>query len=402
MRITRLIRPALSAVAPLAALSLILTLAPAAQAGEPATVTVRVESFEGVTLVPQTTVTTTATAVPVEGGTCNGTSAGGALYDAVHGKWLAKKASGGVEILGIEGIDLPPFGEENYAYWALWLNSTYAAKGACAEELSPGEPVVFVAQCFAIGTECPTSSKAPEHFLTETVPSPSDASVGEPVTVTIGSLSTVGGKAQAKLPVGVTVSDGSTSVEPNASGEASFMFASPGTYTLQAHGPSSVPSDPYTVCVHEDGGSCGTTPDGSSSPPPGSKGVSGSKEETKPSSESGSKTQLAIHLTPVDKHSFPPGRGPRVIAGKLFTDEAISSVRLSLRRSYHGRCWSFNARRARFLRARCGRARPFTVAGGHGYSYLLPHKLPAGSYVLEAKVTGVSRSAVARSDFYVR
>jgi hypothetical protein len=401
MRITRLIRPAASPLAALAVLALACTLVPAAQAGEPATVTVRVESFEGATLVPQTTVTTTTTAVPVEGGTCSGTSAGGALYDAVHGEWLAKKASGGVEILGIDGIDLPPFGESNYAYWALWLSNTYAAKGACTEELSPGERVVFAAQCFAIGTECPSSSKAPEHFLTETTPSPSTVSVGEPVTVTIGALSTVGGKPQAKLPAGVTVSDGTTSVEPNASGEASFTFASPGTYTLQAHGPSSVPSDPYTVCVREDGGSCGTTRDGSPSPPPGSKGVSGSKEETKPSPESGSKVQLAIHLTPVDKHSFPSGRGPRVIASKLLTDEAISSVSLSLRRSYHGRCWAFNAQRARFLRARCGRARPFTVASGKS-SYLLPHKLPAGSYVLEAKVTGVSRSAAARSNFYVR
>ncbi len=43
------------------------------------------------------------TPVPVEGGTCSGTSAGGALYDAVHGVWHAKLASFGVEVAGHRG-----------------------------------------------------------------------------------------------------------------------------------------------------------------------------------------------------------------------------------------------------------------------------------------------------------
>ena len=392
MLITRLIRPAASAATLLAALTL--TFASAAQAGEPATVTVRVESFEGVTLVPQTTVTTTTTAVPVEGGTCSGTSAGGALYDAVKGNWVAKKASGGVEILGIEGIDLPPFGEENYAYWALWLNNTYATKGACAEELSPGERVVFSAQCFATGSYCP-SAKKPEHFLTETAPSPSPAETGEAVTVKIGSLSTTSGKAQS-LPAGVTVTDGTTSVEPNASGEASFTFTHAGTYTLQAHGPSAVASDPYTVCVHEgNDGNCGTTPSGAGD-------VSGFKKELTPTPES--KAEFVIRASsPIDQHHYVAAHAPRVLTGKILTTQAVSSVSLSLRRSYRGRCWTFNAQRARFARTRCGRQSFFTVAsGGTNYSYLLPHKLPAGRYALNVKATGASDSATARTVFYVR
>src|SRR5581483_7077566 len=86
-----------------------------ASAGEAATVTVRVEGFEGATLLAQTQVTTTTASVPVQGGTCSGTSAGGALYDAVKGNWKAVEGGTGVEILGIDGVDLPPFGSENYA-----------------------------------------------------------------------------------------------------------------------------------------------------------------------------------------------------------------------------------------------------------------------------------------------
>ncbi|HXC45529.1 MAG TPA: hypothetical protein VNU24_02905, partial [Solirubrobacteraceae bacterium] len=60
-------------------------------AGQPSTVTVRVVGLTGTTLLPQTSVTTSTAAIESEAGeSCSGTSAGGALYDAVHGNWVVK------------------------------------------------------------------------------------------------------------------------------------------------------------------------------------------------------------------------------------------------------------------------------------------------------------------------
>src|ERR1700730_6172428 len=118
-----------------AALCISFTLGGASQvaAAEPATVTVRVEGFNGVTLLPQTQVTTSTVPIPVEGGSCSGTSAGRALYDATHGNWEVKSEKEGISILGIEGVNLPPFGVGNYAYWALWVNNGFATSGAGGE-----------------------------------------------------------------------------------------------------------------------------------------------------------------------------------------------------------------------------------------------------------------------------
>src|ERR1700684_1322243 len=84
-----------------------LLLASAATAGTPSTVTVRVVGLTGTTLLPQTQVTTTSTPIDPDGepaDLCSGTSAGGALYDAVQGNWVVKYegAEFGYAINGIQ------------------------------------------------------------------------------------------------------------------------------------------------------------------------------------------------------------------------------------------------------------------------------------------------------------
>jgi hypothetical protein len=383
---------------------LFLVLVSVAFAGEPASVTVRVEGFNG-TLVPQTTVTTTTAPVPVEGGTCSGTSAGGALYDATQGDWEAKFENGEPEpqILGVDGVDLLPFGADNYAYWALWVNDTYASNGYCGEQLGANADVVVVAQCFALGQYCPGSATAPDHFLTATPPTSKVVSVGEPVSVTVGSLSTAT-EAAEPLPAGVTVTAGPDTAIPNEHGVATLSFSAAGTYTLQARASDSVPSDPYTICVHNgNDGTCGTqTPGGSSA---GSTSTGGA---TVGAPYKGAYA-LVPHLTGLtDGHVYTRAHAPRILSGSVLAHTTVSSISLTLRREYRHRCYAFNGTTTQFVRARCGTGKPFKVSANSTFSYLLPSALEPGRYVLDVQATDAAgnRTTLARGTsrivFYVR
>lgn len=366
-------------------------LSSSAWAGEPATVTVRVEGFNGVTLLPQTQVTTSTTPIAVEGGSCSGTSAGGALYDATHGDWQVKDEEEGVAVLGIEGVDLPPFGIGDYAFWALWVNSKFATSGACSEEVHANDKVVFAGQCFARGPECPSSASAPDHFLTSTAPSSSVANVGEPVSVTIGSLSTVSGAPEATLPEGVTVTGGGQAVTPNAQGTATLSFPSAGTYTIQAHAPDAVPSDPYTICVHNgNDGTCGTgasTGSASTSPGTTTPAAAGDVAGFKSAPYTGPYALVAKANGLIEGHTYARADAPRVLSGTILAHSPVSSVSLRLRRQYKGRCYAYNATKERFVAARCGQAGYFKVSSDASYSYLLPVSLAPGRYVLDILAT---------------
>jgi hypothetical protein len=355
-----------------------LLLVSSALAAQPSTVTVRVVGLTGTTLLPQTSVSTTT--VPIEpepSKPCSGTSAGGALYDATHGNWVVKYDSGiGYEIDGIQGLNFPPFSVSSPpdAYWSFWLNGAPASSGACEQELEPGSDVVFFAQCTAIGTDCPTSKTAPQHFLTESVPA-TNVQVGAPVSVTVGSLSTETGASES-LPGEVTVSEGSVSAAPNAQGVATLTFPSVGTYTIEAAAPDSVPSDPHTVCVHNgNDGTCGTTIPGVP------KGVPNGGPEI-------------VHPTPAEvatiggvkngRH-YSRRKGPRILSGlvQVPTGGTLHEVRISLQRRDGKRCTEFNGAREAFVHARCGVAHFFSVGSTDSFSYLLPAALPVGRYVFD-------------------
>jgi len=351
-----------------------------------------------------TEVTTSTAPVPVQGGACSGTSVGGALYDATHGDWDAKEASGGVEILGIEGVDLPPFGAEDYAYWAIWLNNGFAQNGACAEQVRPNMDIVFAGQCFAPGPNCPGSATAPDHFLTMTAPTSTDVAVNEPVSVTVSSLGSVSGAPEA-LPEGVTVTGGPATVSPDPQGVATLKFTATGSYTLQARAADSVPSDPYTVCVHDaNDGTCGTTGPTGSSSGSSSGGVLGYSS----SSYKGPYAVVAKLAGLIDNHHYAKGHAPRVLAGKVLAHAGITSVSLRLRRSYKGRCYAYNGVSDRFVSARCGHGGFFKVGTQASFSYLLPESLAPGRYVLDVQATDAAgnRTTLARGTsrvvFYVR
>ncbi len=260
MLTSRRISVALTAIVIAALLSLASVISSASAAGNLATVTVRIQGLGGETLLQQTQVTTNTTSVAVEGGgTCEGTSAGGAIYDATGGNWKVKYQPEGVEIQGLEGLDLPEFNskEPSGIYWAFWLEGKYAEQGMCSQSIASGQHIVLFPQCYAVGPMC-QSATAPNNFLTA-VPGGSTADVGQQIPVTLGALNTETALSEGSLPEGDLLTDGAQTFAPAADGVADVSFSAPGLYMLQAHAPDSVASDPFTICVHNgNDGTCGT------------------------------------------------------------------------------------------------------------------------------------------------
>ncbi len=389
--------------ASLLALSCALAVLPAvASAGTPTTVTVRVEGAGGQTLLPQTVVTTTAAPINVDNNPaddCSGTSAGGALYDAVQGDWGVSFDSGiGVSFNAIEGLDL---GSSTDAYWAFWYDNAYASVGACAQELSPGDHVVFVASCYAVGPGCPTSS-SPDQFLVEGAPNGASVAPGAavpvevntPVSIPVSSISDASYGPDA-LP-GVTVSAGSLSTQVSAPGAATLTFPSTGTYTVQAAATDAVPSDSYTVCVHNgNDGTCGTT-----APQPAATTI-GTTTTTTTSATStaiGAVQGTSVTRAPaaalaafaasiLNSHVYSAADAPRSLAGHVTAPGALLEVRARLTRDDHGRCSAYDGTTERFRAARCGadRAPFFGVGKSPTFSYLLPTRLAPGRYVFDVE-----------------
>ena len=378
-----------------AALFLSLLFAQSVFASQPSTVTVRVVGLTGTTLLPQTSVTTTAIPIEPEAGhACSGTSAGGALYDAVHGNWVVKYESFGYAINGIQGLNFPSFSPTSPpdAYWSFWLNDAPATEGACGQELESGDDVVFFAQCIELGTDCPTSANAPQHFLTETVPAASSVQVGTPVAITVGSQSAETG-AKESLPSGVTVSAGSISATPNAQGIAMLTFPNVGTYTIEASAPDSVPSDPHTVCVHNGpDGTCGTKVPifcATESVPAG--GGCGGPAPAAPQQSAVTARAGGVKAG----HVYSKRKAPRILTGvvQVPAGATLKEVRIGLLRRKGKRCFAFNGSEERFVKSHCGAVKFFSVGDTESFSYLLPGALPRGHYVYDIEAVDAAGHA---------
>lgn len=366
-------------------------------AGTPASVTVRAEGVSE-TKLPPTQVTTDATPVVKDGNSehsCSGFSAAGALDLATGGEWAGKWFSG----LGysVETIKGETFLFSQKYYWSFWLNYKLSTAGICETELSSGDTVLFLPECFSeTARECPETPPAPL-----SVEAPSTANSGEAVDVTVKQYKADGTSTPA---VGVELSDEANRVATDAQGHASLKLVGAGSHVLRvtpAAGSSQVRTE-TTVCVHEgNDGTCGTT-----------------RPKTGPGPSAGPTGNPAP--TPVDKiqvevaqlvfgHVYSRRRAPRVLAGTVLAGSAVRSISISLRRSWHRRCSVFSGERQRFVKARCGHARFFEIpVSGPRFSYLLPSKLPRGRYVYEVKATdaagraSVPRRGSSRMVFYVR
>jgi hypothetical protein len=190
-------------------------------------------------------------------------------------------------------------------------------------------------------------------------------------------------KGEASPSNGATVTGASATATTDSSGHATLSFSSVGEFTLRASASESV-RDETTICVHNgNDGTCGTqTPTGS---PAGSTSASPGTAISTPY-----KGQYALvpKLTSViDGHTYQRGHAPRVLSGSVLAHTTVTSISLTLRREYRGRCYAFDGVTTRFVRARCGAGSPFKVSSNGLFSYLLPESLPPGRYVLDIAAT---------------
>jgi hypothetical protein len=379
---TRALRAVLLTIVATALPLLVQAIPSAAAAGSTATVTVRIQGLGGETLLQQTQVTTNTTPITVEGGACEGTSAGGAIYDATEGKWKVKNQPEGVELQGLEGLDLPEFNskEPPGIYWAFWLEGKYAETGICSQSVASGQHIVLFPQCFALGPMC-QSATAPDNFLTAT-PAAATANVGQQVAITLGALNTETALPETSLPEGDLLTDGAQTFAPAAGGVANVSFSAPGVYTLQAHAPDSVASDPFTICVHNgNDGTCGTTivacPVDSS----------GCGEFVKAVPPTAPLPDVARAGGVVDGHVYYKRHAPRILGGSVETraGDTLREVRVALQRHVHDRCLAFNGYRGAFVHSRCGALRFFDVGDTTSFTYLLPTRLPKGNYLYDVE-----------------
>ena len=344
------------------------------------TVKVRVEA-EGETLLPQTTVTLEAPE-PVSG--CPANSVAAAINLAVGGNWDHGEAasSGGAFTETILGRTLSF--EDESSTWAEWVDYKWGG-GICTDLLSEGDEVLMIAD------------REPPPFAPTVLPlivseAPSTVSVGQPFTVKVQAVRTPAGtfaepgQGTPEPVEGVTVAAGAASAVSAAGGVATLTIDAPGTYVLKATGHGFVASAPISVCAHSgDDGSCGTS--GPTASGPVSAGPAAPYKGT---------FALVAHLASVlDGRHYTLKGAPRLLAGRISSHSSVTSVSLSLRRSYKGRCWAYDGVREAFARSRCGSAKAFKVAGSASFSYLLPGALKPGRYVLDVTGSDVAGNTIA-------
>jgi hypothetical protein len=385
------------AAAAIAATVGLINLAPA-QAADPATVTVRVEGLAETKLTP-TSVTTTNAPVVKDGNpehACAGTSALGALELATGGSWGGTWFGGelgySVETILGESHLFESGSPANY-FWSFWLDDHEPQEvGPCAATLQSGDRVLFLPTCF--GEACPKGSTAPSPLELE---APATANVGEAVPVIVKRYDAQG---QAAPAAGATITGAAGAAVTDSGGRATVSFAGPGAQVLRASAPESVRTE-SPVCVHNgNDGTCGANAPGL----PPSSGVA------------------AVALSPYrgpfavvarvggvpENRVYSRRHAPRLIRGTATAHTAVTSLSMSLRRSYRGRCFALSDTVARFVRARCGRDAFFRVSSSASFSYLLPAPLRRGRYVLDLEATDAAgnRTTLARGTtrtvFYVR
>jgi hypothetical protein len=381
--------------------SVLVVLASAAIAAGPASVTVEVEG-QSETKVPVTHVLTTTAPIVKDGEhSCSGTSALGALELATAGNWSGPWNSGfnQYEIYSImgEAHQFEPGANANY-YWSFWLDYKEASTGACEAELAQGDRVLFFPACYSETSACPPS---PTPLGIE---APAVAGAGEAVTVTVSQYNS---KGEASPAVGANVAGGGVSASTDFQGHATLRFSGDGTYTLHAsgsgEGPPAVRSE-TAICVHEgNDGTCGTSVSGGSSP------VQTPSTSAINHPYTGPFALVARSGSVSEGHVYSRGLAPRLLSGSVIAHSAVTSISISLRRSFNGRCSTYNPTRERFLQARCGKDGFFKVAsGGTSFSYLLPAKLTPGRYVFDIGSTDAAgnHAALARGStrtvFHVR
>jgi hypothetical protein len=396
MSLALAIRASLVCAALLVALMLTVFLHAAAALASP-TVTVRVVG-ESSTLLPLTAVTLEH---PEPVSECPADSANAAINLAVGGNWdhgdeEGSKGDFTETILGETHIF-----EQTKTTWDVWIDDKWGG-GICEDILTEGEEALLIAD------------HLPETYEPQVLPLvfssvPADAVTGVPFNVVVDKIHTrpgtypEEGEGTPEPETGVTVSGGGSSATTNGSGVATLTLTQSGTYALIASRSGDAPSAPVNVCVRASGESgCGMTASPNSS-------TSTLTSPTVTGAPYKGPYALVPKLTSViDGHVYKRGHAPRVLSGEVLAHTAVTSISLTLRREYRGRCYAFDGVSTRFVRARCGTGSSFKVSDNGLFSYLLPASLLPGRYVLDIKATDAAGNyttlarGTSRIVFYVR
>ena len=353
---------------------LLTSAAPATATGTPADVHVRVEG-DAATLVPRAALRTTTTPVEKGGGSCSGTSAGGALDQATGGDWSGYDPQFGDFVVTVIKGESHTFSSPEY--WGVYVNDALSANGVCETELQSGDDVLFA-------PDNAPQAGAPKAVLRLTGV-PATAKPGQAFTVKVtGTVSTFDtsppyAEHVATTPAaGATVSGAGATVTTGDDGIAQVTLAQPGPATLRATRGGDIRSASEPVCVSDGAdGQCGTTPACATD---GRDGRCGTRDLEAPQA-----TILDLH----DGQVFAKGKGPRTLRGQVGhgagDPSGVLMVKLRLTRNDHGRCSYFSGRKERFIGTRCGATHGFWFRLGDrpDWSYLLPSQLARGRYVLD-------------------
>jgi hypothetical protein len=242
-----------------------------------------------------------------------------------------------------------------YASWGYAVDDTTAPVGGCQVSLAPGSEVLWAYNYANL-----------KHLLS--LSGPSRVTVGVPFTVHVVDGQTgepISGAAIGELVSGVTNTI-SSSPTTNAAGNATVTLTQGGTVTFKATQSESVRSNGLAVSAGNVACACALIVPLPTPKPalPDVAKIAGVK----------------------NGHAYSRRSAPRLLAGVVDVPVGgtLREVRISLQRRYRGRCFDFSGSRESFVRTKkCGSAVFFSVGGSESFSYLLPTRLPKGSYVYD-------------------
>jgi hypothetical protein len=246
--------------------------------------------------------------------------------------------------------------EAPFDAWGYAVDDTTAIVGGCQIALAPGNEVLWAYNYFNL-----------KHLLS--LSGPSSVTVGVPFAVHVVDGQTgepISGAAVGELVSGVT-NTSSSSPTTNAAGNAMVTLTQTGAVTLKATQVESVRSNGLAVNVV-----------------PVSACACGGPAPVIPP------LQPVADVAKVggvkNGHVYSRRSAPRLLTGvvEVPSGGTLHQVRISLQRRYRGRCFDFSGSRESFVRTKkCGSAAFFSVGGSESFSYLLPARLPKGSYTYD-------------------
>ncbi len=256
---------------------------------------------------------------------------------------------------------------EGFPSWGYAVNYTTANVGGCQFQLAPGAEVLWAYNFFNLPHLLRLTGPASANTGAPATFHVSDGQTGEPVAG--AAVGTLAGGAVTQLP-----GSGTT----DSAGNVSLVLSTAGSVALKATAPSSVRSNGVSVCVHAgEDGTCGA-----GTPKPGEAVKKVLPVVTTPS--------LARILGISSGSVFSRRHAPRILRGAVTvgSGQTLRAVQIRLERRVGKRCFSFSGKRSRFVAARCGKARFFSVGSSQSFSYLLPAPLPHGRYAFDIRALG--------------